>query len=158
MTASETVKALARIRWQAEAGLSGFETLTLEGALASARLSLESIIDALERLDNTDGTGISGVGRVKAPVGYEAQVVSFDAAERLQREPARLPLGLGAEDGDSLKDEPVAGQVHHHVGLQEDKPAVDGGDNVLPIFDRLADRVARDRLRRGAALSAERET
>lgn len=38
------VSQIDRIRWQAEAALSGFRNLSPEGAAASARMSLEGIL------------------------------------------------------------------------------------------------------------------
>ena len=42
---------LARIRWQAEGGLSGFRNLDMVDGYDCARLCLQGIIEALDRID-----------------------------------------------------------------------------------------------------------
>lgn len=43
-----------RIRWQAELGASGFETLPPEDAAENAQIKLEAIVRYLDRLDDAD--------------------------------------------------------------------------------------------------------
>lgn len=152
MKASETAKALGEIEWLAEDGLSGFRTLSVPGAAESARLALESILDVLHALNNADRVAVEPSSGIEPTVGDEANVLHLNAGQRLNRESLGSELRVGAQHRDSDHDKPVFRQFEKGVGREQHLPAVYGGDNVLPLFDRLADRVARDRLRRDASI------
>ena len=147
-TAAELHKALSSIRWSATAALSGYRNLSAAGASASARLSLESIVDVLDRLDDADGAGVFGPAPVKGAVREEATVVDFRRLDRAKGDPLQAPSCRGAlgQSGDSLKDHALALDVEQSVGFEQHTVVIDSGDKVVLLFDRLADRVARARL------------
>ncbi len=50
----KTAHSLARIRWNAEAGLSGFRNLGFEAGYDCARITLSAIVRILDDLDRAD--------------------------------------------------------------------------------------------------------
>lgn len=54
MQSEKSTNSLARIRWNAEAGLSGFRNLDMASGYDCARISLGAIVRILDDLDRAD--------------------------------------------------------------------------------------------------------
>lgn len=61
--------ARAQLRWHAELGANGFDTLDAQAAAENARWRLEAIVRALDELDDT-----AHLARIFAVVGVEPRI------------------------------------------------------------------------------------
>ena len=63
------------MRWMAELGLSGLDTLPLEIAAESSRMSLKGIVGLLDHLDDTDNfAAIFGTCRIEPRLGFKRAI------------------------------------------------------------------------------------